>query len=117
MLEGFLYGLSHVDEKLVGVGRSGPPEESGGPTIHLGVRIRREQETLEIWQVFLVVGNRVSPGVALDVGGAEACRYMVKTNDALVTKLRSSLLETGRRNMIAETIPRPGDLARRGRDC
>jgi len=117
MLEGFLYGLRHVDKKLVGVGRSVLEEESGGPTIHLGVRIEREQETLEIWQVFLGVGNRVSPGVALDVRRPKASRNMVETNCALETKLRSPLSEMGSRDMIAEIIPGPGDLARCRGNC
>jgi hypothetical protein len=32
-------------------------------------------------------------------------------------KLGSGLRETGGRDMIAENIPLPGDLARRWRDC
>ena len=111
-------GLRHVDEKLVGVGRSVLPEERGGPAIDArDADTKRREETGETGLLFLGVGKWIGPGKALDIGGAEGRRHMVETNGALEMKLGSRLRETGGRDMIAENIPRPGDLARRWRDC
>ena len=101
---GLLQGPRHVDQKLVGVGRSVLLEECCGPTIDLGMRIQRGQETGEIGRLFLGVGKWIGPGAALDVGGAEGRRHMVETNGALEIKLGSGLRETGGLDMIPPKI-------------
>ena len=55
-------------------------------------------------------------GKILDIGCAEAGRRMVDMNGAFEAKLQGPVRETGGRDMIAEDIPRPGQLARLGRD-
>src|SRR5215212_4833317 len=62
------------------------------------------------------VGEWTGPGIVCDVSFVEARRRMVETNRAFEAKLRSPLGETGRRDVIAEAIPRPGQIARLRRD-
>ncbi len=66
--------------------------------------------------VFRGVGKRMGSGKILDIGCAEASRGVVDTNGAFEAKLRGPVRETGGRDMIAEDILRPGQLARLGRD-
>ena len=116
VLEGPLDGLRHVDEKLVGVGRSVLAEERGGPAIEPGVRRQRRDEARETGPIFRRVGKRMGPGKILDIGCAEVGRRVVETHGAFEAKLRGAIRETGGRDMIAEDILRPGQLARLGRD-
>ena len=62
VLEGPSDGLRHVDEKLVGVGRSVLAEE-----IDTGVRRQRRYEACQTGSIFRRIGKRMGPGKILDI--------------------------------------------------
>jgi predicted N-formylglutamate amidohydrolase len=108
--------LRHVDEKRAGVGRSVAAEEPGGPAIEFGGRGQRRDEAREAGPVFRRVGKWMDPGKIRDIGCAEASRRVVDQNGACDPQLRGPVRELGGRDMIAEYIPGPGELAWLGRD-
>ena len=116
VFEGPPDGLGHVDKKLAGVGRSVLAEKPGSPAIELEGRGQRRDEGRKVRPIFHGVGKRMGSGKILDIGCAEASRRVVDANGAFEAKLRSPFCETDDRDMIAESIPRPGKLARRRRD-
>ena len=115
MLEGPVDGLRHIDEKLIGVGRSVLAQERGGPAIEPGVLGQRREEAREIGPIFLDVSERMASSKVFNIGFSEVGRRVAETHGAFEAKLRGAFRETGGRDMIAEDIPRPADMARRGR--
>jgi len=116
VLEGSVDGLRHVDEKVASVRRSVRTEEACGPVIDRRTGGQRRNEAHEAGPFICLVSKRIDPGKLLDVGVAEVGRRVVETNSAFEAKLRSSVFETGGRDVIAEDIPRPGEFARLGPD-
>ena len=116
MLEGPVDGLRHVDEKVASVRRSVRTEEARGPVIERRTGGKRRAEAHGANPFICPVSKRIGSRKLLDVGLAEAGRRVVETNSAFEAKLRSSVFETGGRDMIAEDIPRPGEFARSRRD-
>ena len=55
-------------------------------------------------------------GKVLDIGCSETDWSVFKMNGAFEAKLAGPVRETGGRDVIAVDIPRPGQLARLGRD-
>src|SRR5580704_1256907 len=111
MFEGPVDGLRHFDEKLASVRRSVRTKEARGPVIERRTRGRRRDEH-GANPFICPVSKRIGSRKLLDVGLAEAGRRVVETNSAFEAKLRSSVFETGGRDMIAEDIPRPREFAR-----
>jgi hypothetical protein len=92
---------AQIDEKLAGVGRSVLAEQSGGPTIELGVRGQRGDERRQVGPIFRAVRKRIGLGKILDIGFMEIGRRVVEMNGAFEAKLRGPVRETGARDMIA----------------
>ena len=116
VLEGPVNGLRHIDEKLAGVGRSVHPEERCGPAIEIGVWGQRREEARETGPLFRGVSKRMGPSKILNIDCSEVGRRVVELHGAFEAKLRGSFRETSGRDMVAEDIPCPVDLARRGRN-
>jgi hypothetical protein len=108
VLEGPPDGPCHVDEQFVRVGGSVSAEEDCAPAIEFAARGGRQNETFETGPIFRRVGKRIRAGKILDIGCVKAGRRMVETNLADKTKLGGAFGELGSRNMIAETVLRPG---------
>jgi len=112
VLEGPVDSLRHVDEKVASVRRSVRTEEARGPVIERRTGGQRRDEAHEAGPFIRPVSERIGSRELLDIGLAEPGRRVVETNSAFEAKLRSSVFETGGRDMIAEDIPRPGEPAR-----
>jgi len=108
-------GPRHVDEELVGVGRSVFAEEHGAPAINRGMR-GRPNEAFEAGPIFRRVGKRIGAGKIFYIGCAKVGRRMVETNIADKAKLAGPVCEMGGRHVIAKNIPHPGKLLRSGRN-
>ena len=97
VLEGPLDGLRHVDEKLVGVGRSvlarGTRRAQRSSS---RMRGQRRDEAREAGPVFRRVGKRIGAGKILDIGCAKAGRRVVEADGALEAELGGPRREIGR---------------------
>ena len=109
-------GPRHVDEQLVGVGRSIFAEEHGAPAINRGMRGQRPNEAFEVGPIFRRVGKRIGAGKIFYIGCAKVGRCVVETNIADKAKLAGPVCEMGGRYVIAKNIPHPGKLLRSGCD-
>ena len=116
VLEGPPDGPCHVDQQFVRVGGSVSAEEDRAPAIEFAARGGRQNETFETGPIFRRIGKRIGAGKILDIGCVKAGRSMVETNVADKAKLGGAVGELGSRDMIAETVLRPGNLPRSGRD-
>src|SRR5580704_17875332 len=116
VLEGPPDGPRHGAEQFVRVGRAVVAEERSAPAIDRGMRRQRLDERLEAGPIFRRVGKRIAAGKILYIGCAEVDRRMVETNSADKAQLAGPVAEMSGRHVIAEAVPRPGQLPRFWRD-
>src|ERR1700722_16308833 len=116
VLEGPLDGPRHVAEQLVRVGRAVFAEERSAPAIDRRMRRQRLDEKFETGEIVRRVGKRIGAGTIRYIGGAKAGRRMVETNSADKAQLAGPAAKMSGRHVIAEAVPRPGQLLRAGRD-
>src|SRR5580704_8612410 len=116
VLEGPLDGPRHVAEQLVRVGRAVFAEERSAPAIDRRMRRQRLDEKFETGSIVRRVGKRIGAGTIRYIGGAKAGRSMVETNSADKAQLAGPAVKMSGRHVIAEAVPRPGQLLRAGRD-
>src|SRR5580704_8005493 len=116
VLEGPPDGPRHGPEQLVRIGGAVVAEERGAPVIDRGMWRQRLDEGFEAGPIFRRVGKRIGAGKILYVGCAKAGGRMVETNSADKAQLAGPVGKRSSRHVIAESVPRPGQLPRFWRD-